>query len=104
MRNTIPPLVLMMACTGNTEKVDGNGAPEIQSLVITGTDFGTSDTLTCTVQYSDPDGDVVTENYEWTNQRGDIIGTANTSDRHLDLDRFSFALGFFGGRRIARLV
>ena len=74
MRLLYIPTVFILACSGETEKTDGNSAPVIQSLSITGDTFSTSDTLTCAVQYTDEDEDVVTESYEWTNQNGDIIG------------------------------
>ena len=72
--------VLLAACSGDTEKSNGNSAPEIQFLTITGETFSTSDTLMCSVEYVDRDDDVVTENYEWSNQSGDIIGSTNTID------------------------
>ena len=77
MRLVFFPLALLLACSGETEKTEGNSAPTIQSLTITGDTFSTSDTLTCAVQYVDADDDVVTETYEWTNQRGDLIGASN---------------------------
>ena len=78
MRLLYIPTVLLFACDGETEKTDGNSAPVIQSLSITGDTFSTSDTLTCSVLYTDADEDVVAESYEWTNQNGDVIGFNNT--------------------------
>ena len=78
MRHLILPSLWLTACTGTTEKTTGNSAPEVVSLRISGDTFSTSDTLFCEVLYQDADNDVVTEAYEWTNQRGDIIGSTQS--------------------------
>src|SRR6056300_1502514 len=78
MRHLILPSLWLTACTGTTEKTTGNSAPEVVSLRISGDTFSTSDTLFCEALYQDADNDVVTEAYEWTNQRGDVIGSTQS--------------------------
>ena len=79
------PLLWLLACDTENTKPDENTAPEFVSLEIIGDTFSTSDSLVCEAQYTDADGDVVSIQYEWTNQTGALISSDDNVDLQIGL-------------------